>query len=109
MAWLSEDNYTTIYLFSGEPIAWISDESIYSFSGHHIGWFQDGWVRDHNGECVFFTQNSIGGPAKPAKQACPARGARWARPARGAREARPARSARSTSWSSLSDEAFLRQ
>ncbi len=68
----------------------ISDESIYSFSGHHLGWFLDGWVRDHNGNCVFFTQNAIGGPANPAKQARPARGARRLRPARGAREVRPA-------------------
>lgn len=36
IAWLNEDNYPTIFLFNGEPVAWISGGSIYSFSGYHI-------------------------------------------------------------------------
>ena len=102
-----DDNGKSIYLYSGEPVAWLSNNSVFNCSGHYLGWFQDGWIRDRSGYCVFFTNNSSGGPARPARQARPARGARQARPARGAREARPARPARSSSWSDMSNESFF--
>jgi hypothetical protein len=103
------DNGKSIYLYSGEPVAWLSDESVYDYFGHYLGWFQDGWIRDRNGHCAFFTEDSSGGAARPARQARPVRGARQARPARGAREARPTQPARSTSWSDMSDESFFEQ
>lgn len=96
-----------IYLFSGEPVAYLSDESIYAYSGKHLGFFLDGWVRDHDGRCVFYTEDARGGPARPARQARPARSARQSRPARGAREARPARAARQSAWSRLSGPQFF--
>ncbi|WP_369122660.1 MULTISPECIES: 4-fold beta flower protein [unclassified Pseudomonas] len=108
VAWFDdEQDNPAIYLYSGRPVAWISDESIYAYSGAHLGWFVDGWIRDSHGHAVLFTPDCSGGPARPARHARPARGARQARPARGARHARPARPARTTSWSPLSGDAFF--
>ncbi|WP_432419754.1 4-fold beta flower protein [Baekduia alba] len=99
-----------MFLWNGTPVAILSDQSVYTFSGRHIGWFIDGWIRDHSGGCVYFTEGASGGPARPARAARPARGARSARPARGARQARPARPARQVSWSPLSvGPAFFNQ
>jgi len=47
---------THIYFFSGEPVAYFVDESVYSFTGVHLGRFENGWIRDNNGDCVFFTE-----------------------------------------------------
>jgi len=104
-----DDNGESIYLYTGEPVAWLSDESVYDYNGHYLGWFQNGWIFDCDGHCVFFTEDSSGGPGKPSRQGRPVRGARYAQPARGAREARPAKPARSTTWSDLSDESFFKQ
>lgn len=104
-----DSNGESIYLYSGEPVAWLSGESIYNYNGKYLGWFQQGWVFDCDGDRVFFTENSSGGPAKPARSARPARGARGARPARGAREVRPAKPVRSLNWSNLSGEEFFEQ
>lgn len=103
------ENGENIYLFDGSPVAFLNNESIYSYSGNHLGWMLDGWVIDHDGRHVFFTQNASGGPALPARQALPARSAREARPARGAREPRPPRPAREIAWSDLSSEEFFEQ
>jgi hypothetical protein len=108
VAWFdTEQDNPAIYLYSGEPVAWIHDESIYAYSGAHLGWLIDGWVRDHRGYAVLFTPECSGGPARPARQARPARAARHARPARGARQSRPARPARASSWSSLVGISFF--
>lgn len=42
-----------LYLYSGTPVGYFSDDSVYSFSGHHLGRFNDGWIRDNSGACVF--------------------------------------------------------
>ena len=104
-----DDDGEYIYLYSGQPVAWLSDESVYAYSGRYLGWVQNGWFYDRDGRPAFFTENASGGPAKPARAARPAKGARAARPARGAREARPAKPARSLSWSELSNEDYFGQ
>ena len=104
-----DDNGESIYLYSGTPVAWISGDSVYAYSGRYLGWIANGWFYDRNGRPAFFTENSSGGPARPARAARPARSARGARPARGAREARPARPPHSLSWSELSNEGYFEQ
>jgi hypothetical protein len=104
-----DDDREYIYLYSGKPVAWISDDSVYAYSGRYLGWIQNGWLYDRNGRPAFFTDKSSGGPARPARAARPARGAKEARPARGASDAIPARPARSLSWSELSDESYFSQ
>ena len=102
VAWYDDEQENpAIYLYSGKPVAWISDDSIYAYSGTHIGWFIDGWIRDSGGNAVYFTSDCSGGPAKPAREA------RQPRPARRARQARPPKPARTTSWSPIFGDAFF--
>ena len=102
------DDGETIYLFTGEPVAYIYDDSVYSFTGRHIGWFTEGWITDDIGRYVLFTENSMGGPARPARSARPAKGAKRAKPAKAARSAKPARPAKIPAWSGHSGIDFFR-
>ena len=46
-----------IYLFTGEPVAYIDRDAVYGYNGRQFGWFQNGWIRDLNGCCVFFSES----------------------------------------------------
>jgi len=89
-----DDDGEYIYLYNGSSVAWISDDAVYAYSGKYLGWINNGWFYDKKGCPAFFTDNSIGGPARPA---------------RGAREARPARPARTSSWSNISSDRYFYQ
>jgi hypothetical protein len=99
----------SIYLFSGKPVGYLDGDSVYAYSGRHLGWFVDGWIRDHRGNCVYFTENARGGPVKPVKRVKPVRGVRQVRPVRGVRQVRPVRPVRSLSWSRFTGSAFFSQ
>lgn len=101
-----KDN-THIYLFDGTPAAYLNQGSVYSYTGVHLGRFQKGWIRDNRGNCVFYTDNAIGGPVKPVKRVSPVKSARCARPAKSARQARPASPAKTLSWSTLTSKEFF--
>ena len=89
-----EDN-VHIYLFTGEPVAYLDRDAAYGFNGHQFGWFENGWVRDLDGCCVFFTENATGpGPIKPVKHV---------------KRVRRIKAAKKMSWSQLSGEAFFAQ
>lgn len=103
------DDEVHIYHYNGTPLGFLKEENIYNFRGRYLGWIYNGWYYDRNGKPTFFTENSSGGPARPAKQARPARSARQARPAKSAREARPAKPARSLSWSTYSNLDYFNQ
>jgi hypothetical protein len=91
-----DDDGESVYLYSGKPVAWISGESLYAYSGAHLGWLHDGWVRDHSGNCVLFTENATGGgPMKPMRQMKPMRGMKLMRPMA------------SSSWSDVTGEDFF--
>lgn len=93
-----------IYLFSGEPVAYVSGDSIYSFPGRHLGWFLNGWIRDHNGHAVFFSDIAQGGPLKPLKQLKPLKGLKQFKPLKGLRQLKPLKPIPTFFWSELSDE-----
>jgi hypothetical protein len=42
----------TAYLWSGEPVGYLDDESIFGFNGKHLGWYHDGLIYDHDGGIV---------------------------------------------------------
>lgn len=98
-----------IYLFSGEPVAYFNNESIYSFSGRHLGRYKNGWIRDNNGQCVFFTENATGGPLKPMKMMKPLKSLKQMKPLKGLKEMRPMKPMDSLWWSELSGEQFFKQ
>lgn len=56
-----------IYLWSGEPVAWISQaNAIFGFNGKHLGWFDEGVILDLNGDCVGYFKGSINGATSPS-------------------------------------------
>jgi hypothetical protein len=59
------DDGVHMHNFSGHAIGHMHEDSIYDYSGKHLGWFVNGWVRDHSGRCVMFTDESSGGPVIP--------------------------------------------
>jgi hypothetical protein len=99
----------TIFLFEGEPVAYIHGNSVYSFHGTHIGWFENGWLRDHHGAALFFTDNASGrGPLRPFKQLKPLKSLRQLKPLKGLRQLKPIKPMTSFLWSDISPEAFFR-
>jgi hypothetical protein len=60
VAYIAADSEGTIYLWSGDAVAFLHGEHVYGFNGQHLGWFDSGIVRDGKGCAVGFT-----------KEACP--------------------------------------
>lgn len=95
----SEDDIH-IYLFDGTPVAYIDGDSIYAYSGIHLGGFLNGWIRDHGGNCMFFNEESTGGPSKPFKKF---------KPFKGFKEFKPFKPFATLTWSDHSSEDFFKQ
>lgn len=106
IAYLSERDNETIYLFNGTAVAYIYDDCVYTFKGRHIGWYEKGWIYDNNGYCVFFTQNASNGPTKPVRQITPVRSSTRVKPIKGVKSIKPVRPIKRLSWISNSDDFF---
>ena len=105
----TEDN-ETIYLFTGEPVAYFYENTVYSFSGVHLGWFEDGWIRDLYGACVFYTENATGsGPVKPVKCVRPVKCVKYVKPVKCVREIKRVKAVNTLSWSRLSGTSFFQK
>lgn len=56
IAYIDTARDNTIYLWTGEPAAYLHESGrdvlIYSFSGQHLGWFEEGILRDLAGDAV---------------------------------------------------------
>ena len=96
-----------IYLFSGNPVAYLSEDSVYAYSGKHLGRVEDGWNRDNQGCCVFFTDNAVGGPMQPLKKMKPMRTMKQMKPMKGMKQMKPMRPTKKNAWSSLSGAQFF--
>jgi hypothetical protein len=105
VAYLHEAEY--VYLLDGRPVAMLREEYLYAYSGKYLGWLHNGWVWDRAGQAVFFTENSSGGPVRPARQFRSAKDSRGAPPVLGVREVPPARPVQSLTWSPLSGPQFF--
>lgn len=102
------ENGIDIYLFTGEPVAYLDRDAVYGFNGKHLGWFDNGWMRDLNGGCVFFTENATGsGPVKPVKYVCPVKHVKHIKPVKGVKEVRHVRAVNRLGWSRLSGRQFF--
>ncbi len=102
----TEDN-THIYLFSGEPVAYIDNGSVYSFSGRHLGRFENGWIRDNDGRCVFFTEQATGGPMKPIKMMKPMKMMKQMKMMKMTKQMKPMKTVDFLLWSELSGQQFF--
>lgn len=102
----SED-WGMIYLYNGEPVAYLHQDAVYAFSGIHLGWFVEGRIVDRAGRDVFFTDLAMGRPAVPIGLAPLRKGVRRSMPIRRPREPKPAFSGRTTAWAPRSSEQFF--
>lgn len=84
-AYIAAADDNTIYLWTGEPVAYLLDDHVYGFNGRHLGWYQDGIIWDYEAVSVGFTRQApyvaqTSEPPKAAKQPRPARLPREAAP-----------------------------
>ncbi len=59
VAYIVPDDENTIYLWSGEPVAYLDGEDVYGFNGRHLGWFEEGIIWDHEGNRVGFIEGTL--------------------------------------------------
>lgn len=95
----------TIYLYSGEPVAFLSETDVYGFNGKHLGWYEKGIVSDHKGNRIGNTKKAATGyvqyePYKSYKQQ---------KPFMPHKSYAPYKPYFSSSWADGSFEEFLRQ
>ncbi len=103
------DDGRLVYDFGGLSLAYLDGDSVYAFDGQHLGWWGNGWVRDHQGAWVFFTESAVGGPPTPTRQARPAKGYKNLPPASAFKHVKPAPVANSLGWSSRSGSQFFQR
>jgi hypothetical protein len=98
----------TIYLYTGEPVAYLSEGAVYAFSGAHLGWFAEGRLMDRTGRDVLFTNLSIGRPATPLRLAPLPKGVKRVRPVPRLKETEPIRPSRVRAWADTQPDRFFR-
>jgi len=101
----TDDDDLTIYLWSGKPVAYISNNNIYGFNGNHLGWWVDGIIRDHDGDAVGATKDAT----NMYTEYEPYKGYKEYKPYKSYKEYAPYKPYWSTSWSSDSFKMFLLQ
>ena len=108
-AYVAED--LTIYLWSGEPVAYLdtsrssSEIDIYGFNGTHLGWFRRGIVYDHDGYAVGAIRDAfINKPMFP-----PFKGFKQFKPFKSFKEFAPFRPFFTKTWSDTSLTRVLRK
>ena len=59
VAYIDYDDESTIYMWNGKPVAYLSDNNtIYGFNGKHLGWYEDGTFWNLQGEKAGFNKNA---------------------------------------------------
>lgn len=99
----TKDSDRTIYLYSGEPVAFVSETDVYGFNGKHLGWYEKGIVRDHRGEKMGNTKKAATGYT----QYEPYKSYKRQKPYKGYKSYPPYKPYFSASWSDGSLEDFL--
>ena len=102
------DDNEHLYAFNGVPVAYLEDDSVYAFHGEHLGWWDHGWIRDHEGACVFFTEDADSAGLKlPLRRAAPTRAAHQPIGQRAYRLPKPPRAQNIAAWSLRSGPQFF--
>ena len=85
VAYIAEDRDRTVYLWSGDAVAYLEPSAglydIWGFNGRHLGWLVNGTVYDDDGLQVGVTKRAANfftewEPYKPFKKAKPLKGIR---------------------------------
>lgn len=101
----TEDKDQTIYLYSGEPVAFLSGSDVYGFNGKHLGWYEKDIVRDHKGDRIGNTKKAATGYT----QYEPYKSYKRQKPYIGHKSYPPYKPYFSSSWADSSFEDFLLQ
>ena len=63
VAYIALDDELNIYLWKGEPVAYLKKDAgnihIYGFNGDHLGWFEKGIVYNSKGRAVGFVEGAV--------------------------------------------------
>ena len=106
-AYITDD--LTVYLWSGEPVAYLERDRgrefhVHGFNGKHLGWFVGGVVRDHEGNAACATREAISNP-----QPEPLKSLKSLKPLKSLKELAPLRPLFSLQWGELPCRFFLKQ
>lgn len=107
VAYIEDESH--IFLFSGECVGYVYEDSIFSFNGRHLGFFRDGWLRDNNGKCVLFIKNAKNGPERRRKDIGRVKNLKAKIPFKKPREKQPKKLEIKQEWSELSLLQFFDQ
>ncbi len=103
VAYIDTSDDSTIYLWSGKPVAYLGGKSIYGFNGKHLGWFDQGVIRDRNGNGVGFIQGAINKLTRLEGL----KSLKSLKPLKSLKELAPLKPLNSTQWAKLPLELFL--
>ena len=93
----------TFYLWSGEAVAYVVEDSIFGFNGKHLGWLRNGLVYDRAGDIVAAPSTAFREPlVVPASHTGTAQ-----KPVKKPTEEPPDRPAFGGSWSKVSARTFF--
>lgn len=63
VAYIALDDELNIYIWKGEPVAYLKKEAedihVYGFNGSHLGWFEKGIIWNHKGYAVGFVEGAV--------------------------------------------------
>lgn len=97
------------YLWSGQPVGYVSNGMIYSFGGQLLGWFENGWLYDRQNRPALFSAGATGGPVRPVRQVAPVKAVRAVRPVKGVRQVAHVRPVGSLTWSQVASQLYFQQ
>lgn len=101
------DDEKHIFLFSGDPVAYLDSDAVFSYRGILLGWFEMGWLRDTHGRCVAFSNSSSGGPPHPERKAMPMSASKRSLPSMERQDPRTLRPIHSNAWAAQSTLDFF--
>ncbi|WP_345953844.1 4-fold beta flower protein [Mucilaginibacter sp. PAMB04168] len=105
-AFISEDS--TIYLWDGAPVAYLSDAynawHIYGFNGDHLGWYANGIIYNNDGDIV----GAQKGAANLITLSEIGKGMKSMKPFPSLKKIAPGKPIFSSSWSKTPLEGFLK-
>ncbi|MFK4382509.1 4-fold beta flower protein [Bradyrhizobium sp. USDA 223] len=102
------DDRGTFYTWGGQPVGFVQGEELYTSSGRHVGRISSGWIRDHNGHGVAFSENASGGPLPPLRSLPSLKSLPSLAPLRGLPSLPPLLALPSLSWSQYSVDDLFR-
>jgi hypothetical protein len=101
VAYIAPSEDMTIYLWDGEPVAYLEMEKsngphVYGFNGKHLGWFAFGIIWDHSGGAACVTKDVLSSTNYE-----PYKGLKSLKPLRSLKELAPYKPSFSKAWSQI--------